>query len=214
MRPSPFDKFALSTLYLCVNEAVGSLRAASGLKRTPLLSIACSFPYSNSLYRPCPRRTVTGVNVERRTMSVHPWTLRHPSKQESLMQHKSIDLTRGLADIQPSPQPASSIPSRKSSLAVSPNALRADNSPLTVAFEDPVLYAEGLTSDKLGDALTFFETSEDNAHCIMCSCLYAQTMSAGMVASRVRSLGQVRWPVPAAVLAGMSGLPAVLRLLS
>ena len=30
--------------------------------------------------------------------------------------------------------------------------MRADNSPLTVAFHDPILRAEGLTSDRLGDA--------------------------------------------------------------
>ena len=37
--------------------------------------------------------------------------------------------------------------------------MRVDNSPLSVAFEDPVLRAEGLKSDKLGDSTTFFGLS-------------------------------------------------------
>ena len=39
-------------------------------------------------------------------------------------------------------------------------ALRADNSPLTIAFADPVLRGEGLKGDTLGDAMAFFEMSE------------------------------------------------------
>ena len=38
-------------------------------------------------------------------------------------------------------------------------AIRVDNSPLTIAYEDPVLRAEGLASDRLGDAMDFFELS-------------------------------------------------------
>ena len=38
-------------------------------------------------------------------------------------------------------------------------ALREDCSPLTVAFEDPVLRTDGLESDRYGDALKFFELS-------------------------------------------------------
>src|SRR4051812_27311307 len=37
---------------------------------------------------------------------------------------------------------------------------RADNSPLTVAFEDPVLRAEGLASDRLGDVMDFFNLTK------------------------------------------------------
>src|SRR4051812_41506063 len=39
-------------------------------------------------------------------------------------------------------------------------SLRADNSPLTVAYEDPILRAAGLTSDELGEAIAFFGLSE------------------------------------------------------
>src|SRR3712207_2161666 len=37
--------------------------------------------------------------------------------------------------------------------------IRADDSPLTVAFEDPVLRVEGLASDRFGDASDFFALS-------------------------------------------------------
>ncbi len=35
--------------------------------------------------------------------------------------------------------------------------IRSDNSPLTVAYEDPVLRSEGLAGDRLGDAVDFFQ---------------------------------------------------------
>jgi hypothetical protein len=38
--------------------------------------------------------------------------------------------------------------------------LRADPSPLTIAFHDPVFRAQGLASDRLGDARDFFALSE------------------------------------------------------
>src|SRR5918992_5991825 len=43
-------------------------------------------------------------------------------------------------------------------------ACRADNSPLTVAFDDPVLRREGLKSDRLGDCLDFFGITERHLH--------------------------------------------------
>ena len=39
-------------------------------------------------------------------------------------------------------------------------AIRADNSPLTVAYEDPLLRSEGLAGDRLGDAVDFFQLTE------------------------------------------------------
>jgi hypothetical protein len=71
-------------------------------------------------------------------------------------------------------------------------AARADNSPLTVAYNDPVLREEGLASDRLGDALGFFDMSERDAHRVFCSCLYGAKMQAGEVAHRVRRLANPR----------------------
>ncbi len=66
-------------------------------------------------------------------------------------------------------------------------ALREDNSPLTVAFEDSVLHAEGLESDRYGDALKFFELSDWELHDIVCYCDYGPTMAPKAVAHRVRA---------------------------
>ena len=65
-------------------------------------------------------------------------------------------------------------------------AIRSDGSALTVAFEDPVLRAEGLASDRLGDASDFFGLSDGSAHDILCSCLHGRTLQAGEAAERVR----------------------------
>ena len=67
-------------------------------------------------------------------------------------------------------------------------AARENNSPLSVAFADPVLREEGLKGDKLGDALDFFEMSQSEAHRVLCSCMHGNTMQAGDVAKRVRDV--------------------------
>jgi hypothetical protein len=94
--------------------------------------------------------------------------------------------------------------------------MRADNSPLTVAFEDPVLRAEGLSSDRLGDAIKFFELSEGQAHRVLCSCLNGQATQARTIAARVRGIAtrgmglpRVAWTIAGAIAA----MPALLYLL-
>jgi hypothetical protein len=72
------------------------------------------------------------------------------------------------------------------------DVLRADNSALTVAFEDPVLRSQGLKSDTLADAITFFGLWECDAHYVLCSCLNGQTMTARTAASKVRGLASQR----------------------
>src|SRR5215210_6114068 len=64
--------------------------------------------------------------------------------------------------------------------------MRSDHSALTVAFEDPVLRADGLASDRLGDATAFFGLSQADAHFALCSCMYGQGMQARVAARRVR----------------------------
>ena len=65
-------------------------------------------------------------------------------------------------------------------------ALRADDSPLSVAFRDPRLHAEGLAGDTVGDAIAFFGTTETELHNVLCFCHYGETMSAEAAAARVR----------------------------
>ncbi len=89
---------------------------------------------------------------------------------------------------------------------------RENNSPLTVAFADPVLREEGLKSDKLGDALDFFEMSHGEAHRVLCSCMHGRTMQAGEVARRVRSLMSPNLSAFSMVL-GVAGLAVTFPIL-
>jgi len=76
---------------------------------------------------------------------------------------------------------------------VSPQAraeMQVDNSALSVAFEDPVLRAEGLKSEKFGDAANFFELSEDEAHWVVCYCHHGRQVDARTVAGAVRDLAR------------------------
>jgi hypothetical protein len=65
---------------------------------------------------------------------------------------------------------------------------RSEASPLTVAYEDPVLRAQGLRSDSFGDALTFFELSERQLHHAFCSCIVGARLTAGNAALRLRGM--------------------------
>ncbi len=65
-------------------------------------------------------------------------------------------------------------------------ALRADDSPLSVAFNDQRLRAEGLAGDTVGDTIAFFGLSEMELHNILCFCYHGETMSAEVAAVRVR----------------------------
>src|SRR5215212_4226060 len=66
--------------------------------------------------------------------------------------------------------------------------MRSDNSPLTVAFHDPILRDEGLASDRLGDASSFFELTEGQAHRLLCSCMNGWSMLAGTTARRIHRI--------------------------
>ena len=66
--------------------------------------------------------------------------------------------------------------------------MRADNSPLTVAYADPVLRAAGLRTDTLGDAMLFFDLSERQAHRLLCSCMNGWSISADRAAAQIRRI--------------------------
>jgi hypothetical protein len=64
--------------------------------------------------------------------------------------------------------------------------LRVDNSPLEIAYRDPVLRAQGLAGDRLGDGIAFFELSPGEAHCLLCDCHYTGLVTGDMLAARSR----------------------------
>jgi hypothetical protein len=67
---------------------------------------------------------------------------------------------------------------------------RADNSPLEIAFRDPVLREEGLRSDKLGDIMSFFELSNRDSHRLFCDCHYYGSMTGAGLANRLRNIAK------------------------
>jgi hypothetical protein len=65
-------------------------------------------------------------------------------------------------------------------------ALRVDDSPLTVAYNDPRLRAEGLAGDTVGDAAAFFSVSPMELHSILCACHHGATIAADAAAQHIR----------------------------
>ena len=57
------------------------------------------------------------------------------------------------------------------------SALRQENSPLTVALEDPVLRSAGLTNDTFGEVARFFGLSHWQLHEVVCNCHFGETVA-------------------------------------
>ena len=92
---------------------------------------------------------------------------------------------------------------------------RVEGSPLTIAFQDPVLRAEGLQSDRLGDAMAFFGLSERQAHRLLCSCMNGWSMEAGSTARNIRRIAAPTHGLrntAFAVAGGIVGVPLLMLL--
>jgi len=61
-----------------------------------------------------------------------------------------------------------------------------DKTPLALAYHDPVLRADGLAGPRLGDALDYFEMTDEDAHRLLCDCHYMGTMTGRNLAARLR----------------------------
>lgn len=67
--------------------------------------------------------------------------------------------------------------------------MRADGSPLAIAYADPVFRAQGLASDRLGDVMRFFALSWGETHHLFCDCHYgSRAAGPGAIAGRVRGV--------------------------
>lgn len=71
-------------------------------------------------------------------------------------------------------------------------AYRGENTPLTVAFQDPILREEGLKGETLGEVMDFFELTESDAHNLFCDCHYHGTMTGTGLSARLRSFARRR----------------------
>lgn len=65
---------------------------------------------------------------------------------------------------------------------------RHDASPIAVAFRDPVLCAEGLKGDTVGDAVDFFDLSDGEAHLLLCDCHHFGGMTTDQIAGQLHRL--------------------------
>ena len=65
--------------------------------------------------------------------------------------------------------------------------MRSVGSPISVAFDDPILRAEGLEDDSYDSAKRFFEITDRQLHEIICSCNYGTSMTGGIAARHVRA---------------------------
>jgi hypothetical protein len=72
--------------------------------------------------------------------------------------------------------------------AASRRQCRAESSPLTVAYEDPVLRSAGLRSDRIGDCSEFFELTDKQMHHGFCSCHVGARLTGQEAAERLRQV--------------------------
>ena len=66
--------------------------------------------------------------------------------------------------------------------------IRAENSPLSVAYADPVLRVAGLRDDSYAEAKRFFGLSDWQLHWAVCYCRHGETMTAESAARQVRAM--------------------------
>jgi len=79
-------------------------------------------------------------------------------------------------------------------------ALRAPATPISVAFDDPVLRAEGMKDDTYGEARRFFSLSDHELHRVVCNCHHGTSVKASVAARIVRQMlkqpagaGMLKW---------------------
>jgi hypothetical protein len=65
--------------------------------------------------------------------------------------------------------------------------MRGDGSAIAIAFEDPILRAEGLKNDTYGEARRFFELTDHQLHKVVCYCYVGATMQSTRAARCVRA---------------------------
>lgn len=73
-------------------------------------------------------------------------------------------------------------------------AMRGDGSPISAAFEDPVLRTAGLENDNYGEAKRFFELTDRQLHEIICYCHFGATVTAATAARHIRAVRTGRQP--------------------
>jgi hypothetical protein len=65
---------------------------------------------------------------------------------------------------------------------------RSDDSPLSVAYHDPILRSSGLKSDSVGDCTDFFGLTDEQMHHAFCSCHTGAKLTGAESAARLRAV--------------------------
>jgi len=68
------------------------------------------------------------------------------------------------------------------------DAMREDDSPISVAFADPILRLQGLRDDTYGEAKRFFDLKDREMHHILCYCHLGASMTAESAAARIAAI--------------------------
>jgi hypothetical protein len=76
-------------------------------------------------------------------------------------------------------------------LPVARDAMRPEDTPISVAFADPALRGAGLIDDSYGEAKRFFGLTDHQLHHVLCFCHYGATVSSGTAARALRSISRV-----------------------
>ena len=72
--------------------------------------------------------------------------------------------------------------------------MRAEGSPLSVAFASETLRAAGLRNDTYGEAKRFFALSDAQLHDVICYCHFGSSVNASTSAARVRRIASGNRP--------------------
>jgi hypothetical protein len=130
--------------------------------------------------------------------------------KEAVMQHQTLENLKAVAEVHPDlARPAmtrrerlerwaelleqrperrlSTLHGTEYQAAGTRSTMRGSGSPLSVAYDDPVLRAEGLEDDSYGEAKRFFELSDWQLHGIVCYCHFGETVSSATAARHVRA---------------------------
>ena len=73
-------------------------------------------------------------------------------------------------------------------LPVARDTMRSAGSPISIAFADATLRADGLTDDTYGTAKRYFGLNDRQLHQVLCYCHYGSTVSAGTAARALRGV--------------------------
>jgi hypothetical protein len=68
------------------------------------------------------------------------------------------------------------------------DAMRVDDSPVSVALADPLLRSDGLAGDSYGEAKRFFGLTDHQLHHALCFCHYGATLPADSAAKSLRGV--------------------------